>query len=237
MSSVIAIAKKKSKSNDNVAHFAAPASSGIVQGDLPASKKFQGDLPADIKAQILKIAFSDRPTLKNLQSTACRLALVLCKEDMKKCLQMFVPQSLGFVTLAAPNKFPLHRRVDTLHPISEKRIRQQMEFDVVKFLSSDEFLSSEHWQAEETPPIRVASGKRGIYLVPRWVDYDSFGMQCVNVLTKLYPGLTFAYERSQHPRGFDYIHVLCDGIRCNIPISVRSKSVQPPQALSASNPF
>ena len=232
MSSVIAIAKKKAKSNDNVGDV------GDV-GDLPASKKFQGDLPADVKAQILKTAFADRPTLESLQATACRLALVLCKEDkedMKRCLQMFVPRSLGFIRLAASKRFPLYRRVETLHPISKKLIEKQMEFDVVQFLSSDKFLSSEHWKAEETPPIRAtykhggslapAPGtSRCIYLVPRRVDHDSFGKQCVNVLTKLYPKLTFAYEIRRDARSArtreDYIHVLCDGIRCNIPISVR----------------
>ena len=202
MSSVIAIAKKKSKSNDNVAHFAAPASSGIVQGDLPASKKFQGDLPADIKAQILKIAFSDRITLENLQSTACRLALVLCKEDMKTCLQMFVPRSLGFIKFVVQWQFPGQYRVETRSPISKGWITEQI-------------LSSEHWEAEESPMSRASYEHGGLppfYLVPTTVDHDSFGTQCVNVLTKLYPKLTFAYERRL--RG---IHVMCDGIRCNIP--------------------
>ena len=155
---------------------------------------------------------------------------------MKRCLQMFVPRSLGFIRLAASKRFPLYRRVETLHPISKKLIEKQMEFDVVQFLSSDKFLSSEHWKAEETPPIRAtykhggslapAPGtSRCIYLVPRRVDHDSFGKQCVNVLTKLYPKLTFAYEIRRDARSArtreDYIHVLCDGIRCNIPISVR----------------
>ena len=211
MSSVIAIAKKKSKSNDNVAHFAAPASSGIVQGDLPASKKFQGDLPADIKAQILKIAFSDRITLENLQSTACRLALVLCKEDMKTCLQMFVPRSLGFIKFVVQWQFPGQYRVETRSPISKGWITEQI-------------LSSEHWEAEESPMSRASYEHGGLppfYLVPTTVDHDSFGTQCVNVLTKLYPKLTFAYERKVRLEGDkreDYIHVMCDGIRCNIPV-------------------
>ena len=202
---------------------------------------FKGYVPAEIKSQILKLAFDKSILLETLQNTACRLALVLCKEDIKTCLHIFLPRIIFQVNFAYPH--PMNPGYHSKLRLNIKQF-QLGNTNTIEF-NKERFLDTEHWL-----PIKIFKEMKYIprlkqQVTQYWVDKNSihdhapenhasedehhasedeqlFGVHCVRVLHKLYPNLIFKFEfidKKIPSLGYKpYIEVKCVGMKCNIPV-------------------
>lgn len=170
-------------------------------------------LPAELKAKILQLAFEPRIKLSTLHDTACRLALTLCKGEMKQCLNVFVPRLLFYV------KFVRSRSTSEFHQLQFRFFKTPgvptMEFD------KQHVFGSEVWAREFSfqPLWKQGNGGRGAYLaIPGSITLPQFGEQCVTVLRLLYPKLVFTVDISFIRPFGDFAVIRCVGIKCNIPV-------------------